>query len=656
LGGVGAAATAAISLPANAVDLAEFGGRPGEDISEALTRALVDSGGAPVYIGPGEYRLDSPFVFHNRDKLGEWSRVQGPILIGAGSRRTIIRSNNDAAAAMEVAQEAPYRFTIGGRLEGFTLRGNPRAPKQDGLKLSAAWNYQISDVWIEGFTGNGVSIPYREDLHWKVRDFETTAGSKIARRNAKGGFNEDTGVWGSLRIFGSGIPAGTTVVKMIDETSLEMSAAATETAIRTVEVVGNTDAFQSILMFTYCYFTDNHGWGIWQGSGHSMAVSWNWTEATRNKTGGVYCSGCYWKFMGGGITVNEGPGFVVERPTGSAQAQNIHFDMFEFDFNRDGHVVLRDVTAIAFDRCRFISHYSPASGRARPEIGVIVSDTPAAGFVRNVSIRNSFFRSSPYEPGMYCGVRFGPAGSYRNIEIIDSPWIAKAPHHRLFENEPDPTANVVLREDGITAYAGRTPRAWAVLERGGAQKVAAGAPVELLFESVQGGLAGGATPHRIAEATAVAGSDQLELGAALPSLNPGLPLAGSALAEGSTVARATGRTVRLSKPARDSGTFRLLIGGVSVPYGQVYEIDASATVRGATVGSAIDLILTVDSRTIRKTTIPGAEIARQTLSLRALLPLAAGARVRLLVGHDGGGLITVDGGPDGRSLSLIAAT
>jgi hypothetical protein len=249
------------------------------------------------------------------------------------------------------------------------------------------------------------------------------------------------------------------------------------------------------------------------------------------------------------------------------------------------------VTSVAFDRCRFISHYSPGLEAARPEIGLIFGDTPPAGFVRGVEIRGSLFRAAPGEPGNFSAIRFGPRGSYRHIEISDSPWIERAPRHRLFENEPDPDANVVLREDGITAYAGRTPRAWAVLEGGGAQKVPPGGPAELRFASVQGGLAGGAT----------------------------------------------------------------VTGGVRIPYRQVYEIDASVSVEAAAAGSAIELILTVDGRNVRKSTFAGAGIARQTATLRALLALEAGGKIGLHIAHNGGHEITVGGGADGRSLSVIAA-
>jgi hypothetical protein len=114
------------------------------------------------------------------------------VLIGSGSQRTIIECTHSGEAGLEVGQEQPYRFTVGGRIEGLTLRGNPKAQKQDGLRLSGAWDYAIADVEVTGFTGNGISMPWREDLRWELDGIEITAGSKIARRLTKDGFTDGT--------------------------------------------------------------------------------------------------------------------------------------------------------------------------------------------------------------------------------------------------------------------------------------------------------------------------------------------------------------------------------------------------------------------------------------------------------------------------------
>lgn len=658
VGGLGAGSVA-VSLPdaANAVDLKDFGAKPGEDISAALSLALEKSGGAPLFLGPGEYRLETPFVYHNRDHLGRQSRVSGFTLIGSGSRRTFVHCAHDGVAAMEVAQELPYRYTVGGQIHGLTLSGNPRAASQDGLRLSAVWNFVLSDVWIEGFTGNGLSIPYREDLRWRLTDVQTVAGSKIAQRTAQGGVHEEMMIWATLRIFGAGIAPGAVISRMIDHTSFEMSAPATETGTTTVELVGNTDAFQSVVSLERCFFKTNQGWGLWGGAGTAIALSWIWTEAQHNKQGGVYCGGAYWKFVGGNIAANEGVGFLVERVKGSGRPTNIAFEMLEFDYNQGGHVVLRDGGFVSFTQCRFISHYSMALQKSRPEIGLTFGDTPSVGAALGVELRKCYFRSAPTEAPSYSAIRFGAAGSYRHIEIVDCPWIAKAPHHRFFDNEPDPAARVTVQQDGLTTQAGQTSRAWVIQQQGRPQKVPGGRPVDLLFEGQQGNLGGSATAHRVVEAQVVDG--KLEFAATLPSLSSGMPLAdeaGAALAPGTTIASASGKTVTMSKPALVSGPVRLIIGGVRIPYSQLYEVDASVTVEGATAGAAIDLSLTVDGRDIRKSTIATTAIARQTVSIRALLALEAGNLVGVRIAHTGSQVLTVLSTPDGRNFSLIAAS
>ena len=181
----------------------------------------------------------------------------------------------------EVVQEFPYRFTIGGRLEGFTLRGNPKAPEQDGGSgYRPAWNYSLADIWVTGFSGDGLSMPWREDLKWKLDGVEITASSKIARRFAKERFY---GGYGPSDVFAAFLvpeshrgllsPAWST------STHVRCRLRATESGIRTIEIVGNPDAFGSLVTLDRCYFMANGGWGISGRLGIGSTVSWNSTEA-----------------------------------------------------------------------------------------------------------------------------------------------------------------------------------------------------------------------------------------------------------------------------------------------------------------------------------------------------------------------------------------
>ena len=149
---------------------------------------------------------------------------------------------------------------------------------------------------------------------------------------------------------------------------------------------------------------------------------------------------------------------------------------------------------------------------------------------------------------------------------------------------------MLVREDGITTYAGSTARAWAILEREVVQKIAAGAQVELVFDRLQGNLRGGASIQRNIPARTVSGSDVLEFLETPSALGVGMPISdatGKYVPDGSVVLATNGRQIQISTPAASTGDVTLLVGGLRVPYTQLYEIDATVTVEGVTAGSTI---------------------------------------------------------------------
>jgi hypothetical protein len=108
--------------------------------------------------------------------------------------------------------------------------------------------------------------------------------------------------------------------------------------------------------------------------------------------------------------------------------------------------------------------------------------------------------------------------------------------------------------------------------------------------------------------------------------------------------------------AKSEGEFTAVIGGISLPYAQLYEIDGTITLQGAASGASISLALTVDGRTVRQSIAAAGAGGRQTVTLRALLPLQAGASVGLKLTQDGNSEVTVLAGVEGGTFSLIAAT
>lgn len=649
----------AASFPtlARAIDLADFGAEPGQDISAALARGLAEGDGAPLALGPGIFKLTSPLVYSSEDRLLMSSRGPGLVLIGSGQRSTVIEFTGDGAAAIQVTQRRPYRFTLGGRLEGFTLKGNPKAPQQNGIQLSGAWNYTLKNLDVVDFGGHGLSIPRRDDLRWELDDIELTAESPVLRRPVKPGFSDDSGLVGGMQIFGPGVPAGAVIARIIDETTLEMSAPASESGKRSLQFVGNPDAFESIVEIADCRFLNNRGWGVWGGAGVAATISWTRSEAALNHSGGVFCAGNGWLFQGGAIYSNTGFGLVVDRVFGGPQI--LKAERVEFDSNSEAHVWLKEISTAVFERCRFLSHYFPDQKANRPEIGLIIGNDPAKRLTRGVELRGCQFRAPPNGPATFAAIRFGAPGSYRNVEFVDCPWIARAPHHRFFDNDPHPSGGIAIREEGTTTRADRTPRAWAVMEKNASQRIPGGQRVQVLFDRVQGELAGGASPHRILRAQATLENAEFRLDVVQESLKPGMPVAeyeGTGLPPGSLIVSAQGNRLKASSPSSRSGDLRLLVGGLRIPYSQPYRVDATLEIEGATPATTLELALSVDGRLTRQSVVAGSAIRRQTLTLQALLPLERGSRVDLHLRHDAPGDIVVVGGPAGGALSLIAAT
>jgi hypothetical protein len=649
----------AASFPtvARAIDLADLGAQPGEDISAALARGLREGDGAPLALGPGVFKLASPLVYSNEDRLLKSSRAPGLVLLGSGQRSTVIEFTGDGAAAIQVTQRHPYRFTLGGRLEGFTLKGNPRAAQQDGIRLSGAWNYNLKNLDVVDFGGHGLSIPQRDDLRWELDHVELKAGSPILRRSVKPGFSDDSGLVGGMQVFGPGVPAGAVIARIIDENALQMSAPASESGEQSLQFVGNPDAFESIVEVADCRFLNNRGWGVWGGAGVAATISWTRSEAALNHSGGVFCAGNGWLFQGGAIYSNTGIGLVVDRVFGGPQI--LKAERVEFDSNSEAHVWLKEISTAVFERCRFLSHYFPDQKANRPEIGLIIGNDPATRLTRGVELKGCQFRAPPNNAANFAGIRFGAPGSYRNIEFVDCPWIARAPHHRFFDNDPHPSGGIAVREEGVTARADRTQRAWTVMEKNSSQKIPSGERVQVLFERVQGALAGGASAHRIVRAAATQDNAEFRLDATQDGLKPGMPVTeygGTSLPPDSVIVVAQGDRLQASSTSSRNGDLRLLVGGLRIPYSQPYRIDATLEVTGATPATTLELALTVDGRLTRRTIVPGSAIERQTLSLQVLLPLERGARIDLHLRHDAPGEIVVSGSPAAGTLSLIAAT
>ena len=653
-------ASPAVAL-ADPVRLADFGIQEGKDIGPALQRAIDATGGAPVVIGPGRYRIETPVVVKagargRADDLSV-SRQPGPTILGAGTKRTLIDCAVPGGAPFTIDQARPYAFTVDGRIEGMTLNGVAGVAGQDGLRVSGAWNYTFADLELLGFSGHGLHAPWREDLRWTLDGVQIEAGSRLARRTTGAGFGTASGVTGGSRVHGAGIEPGTKIVRMVDSVTIELSTPATATTTAALEFVGNSDAFQSIVSAQGCRFAHNRGWGIRGGAGIGLILSWAGCEAQLNRSGGVYCAGNAWRLSGGAIYdngIDGGCGLMVEKAWGTPQLLEV--DGIEFDSNHRTQVWLKDVRSARFTQSRFISHYYPGEKANRAPVGVTIGNPDGEGAAVSVRFDQCHFRSPLVPAADYSCVRFGRRGTYDVVDLVEPFWISRRLEHRWFEAPPHPDARVAMRAGGQTVLATTPGRAASVLEKSSDQVVRPGQWTEVVFDRLAY-TSSGATGQRVAQIDLVAGVAVAERGTLAAMAREGEPVTdlddGGAIETGARIG-IDGDRVVLSRPARAGGIKPLVVGGVATTYGGLVDIEASFTVVGAGAGRTCRVAVTFDGAHRREWSEPLAGTGRQTIHVRATVPVDSGIRVGLRIRVDGDAPVGIVGGVAAGGFSVVA--
>ncbi len=651
-----AAPAAALAEP---VRLADFGIREGMDIGPALQRAIDATGGAPVVVPAGRYRIETPVVVkagaRGRGDDLSVSRQPGPTIVGAGTKRTTIDCAVTGGAPFMIDQARPYAFTVDSRIEGMTLNGVAGVAGQDGIRLSGAWGCTLEDVEIVGFSGHGVSAPWREDLGWTLTGIVLEAGSTLARRAA--GLGTVTGVTAGHRVRGPGIAPDTRVARMVDYTTIELTRPADASMVSDLLFVGNSDAFQTILTTRACRFVGNRGWGIHGGAAIGLTLEWIACEAQGNRAGGLYCAGTGWRLSGGAVYdngIDGGCGLKVERVWGSPAMLRI--DNIEFDSNYGTQVWLKDAHTVAFTQTRFISHYYDDTRDIRAPAGVTLGDPGGQGAATRVRFDQCHFRSPLVPPGAYACVRFGRRGTYDAIDLTDSFWISRQPGHRFFESPPASDATVTVREAGRVVFASRPTRVAIVLEKAERQAIPPGVATEIVFDRMVAGDAPSTPARESSIEVDVSGIRATGIDVAAPRRAlPVVAVADQGAFASATIAPADGTGWGLSS-AVPAGRHRVVVGGAVAPHGDVYEIEASLTLEGGSLQAVARLAVTVGDRVRRQMswTLTGA--APTTISIRAVVPVSAEARIGLRLWHDAAASVTVVGGPESGGFSVLAVS
>lgn len=209
------------------VDATYYGADPtgSKDSAAAINAAISAAAGRPVLLPAGKFRLESPIKFTPTGT----GHVPGLSLLGAGQQLTVlqVRHSKGAAIQMDQTPDRAYKFGQYGILAGFTLDGLGTATGP-AVKFTGAWRYQMEDMTIRYFNGNGVESPWRGDIYsnpdawqtslrmtrvtidgnngWGIYSdaatgFLLNADDLLVRQNAAGGVN----LTGNVRLVGGGI-------------------------------------------------------------------------------------------------------------------------------------------------------------------------------------------------------------------------------------------------------------------------------------------------------------------------------------------------------------------------------------------------------------------------------------------------------------------
>lgn len=209
------------------VDATYYGADPSgsKDSAAAINAAIAAAAGRPVLLPAGKYRLEAPIRFTPSGT----GHVPGLSLLGAGQQLTVlqVRHSQGPAIVMDQTPDRAYQFGQYGMLAGFTLDGLGTA-NGPALQFTGGWRYQMEDMTIRYFNGNGVSSPWRSDIYsnpdawqtslrmtrvtidgnkgWGIYSdaatgFLLNADDLLVRQNTAGGVN----LTGGVRLVGGGI-------------------------------------------------------------------------------------------------------------------------------------------------------------------------------------------------------------------------------------------------------------------------------------------------------------------------------------------------------------------------------------------------------------------------------------------------------------------
>jgi hypothetical protein len=195
--------------PLNVLDFGAVGDGVADD-TVAIQTAVDVANGDYVFFPNGTYRITDSIT---RLTSTTETFIPGMKLIGEGLNTIIkIDANNKPALLWDVGYvpdgttTPTLKFTRDSEVTNLAIQQASGRTGCDGMKLTAAWNLRMTNVWITGMSGQAINVPFRSDIYAVISDFWQCFAFEINQCR----FSECTG-WGLY--FGGGQSPGLWTVK-----------------------------------------------------------------------------------------------------------------------------------------------------------------------------------------------------------------------------------------------------------------------------------------------------------------------------------------------------------------------------------------------------------------------------------------------------------